>query len=254
MTLDECRKYLPESWLEPIRQDPLLWEIFEEHDYELEQEAVPPFLIQELRGGNMEHLRPILSLYGAPGLQLLESLKEIDAASEDTAELRLPTGQTAYAGYFFANPAIDPQEATKTAKRYLRAICQVYDVILRKLSPVGPKAGVLLLTGEEARAMRDRVHQAFIHGKPYLPELQVRDDLGDLFFDLPFQEECQELSGLLDECLYHISNDYFLSYALQWPLLRPLPIENPFRPFFDLWKMGLTPKLFRHDQIALIDC
>ena len=39
-------------------------EIFEEHDYDLEEEAVPPFLFQELRGGNIEHLRPIFALYG----------------------------------------------------------------------------------------------------------------------------------------------------------------------------------------------
>lgn len=39
-------------------------EIFEEHDYDLEEEAVPPFLFQELRGGNIEHLRPILLSMG----------------------------------------------------------------------------------------------------------------------------------------------------------------------------------------------
>lgn len=59
MTIDECKKYLPNRWAEIIQQDPLLMEIFEEHDYDLEEEAVPPFLFQELRGGNIEHLRPI---------------------------------------------------------------------------------------------------------------------------------------------------------------------------------------------------
>ena len=53
MTIDECREYLPEGWIEPIQQDPLLKEIFDEHEYDLEMEAVPPFLIQDLRGGNL---------------------------------------------------------------------------------------------------------------------------------------------------------------------------------------------------------
>ena len=32
MTIDECKKYLPNRWAEIIQQDPLLMEIFEEHD------------------------------------------------------------------------------------------------------------------------------------------------------------------------------------------------------------------------------
>ncbi len=254
MTQEECREYLPESWLPLIGQDPVLSEVFEEHEYDLEGEAVPPFLIQELRGGNLERLRPILSLYGQPGMELLKGLLEIDEAAKDTAEIQLPGGQTAYAGYFFANPAIDPEAAVKTAKRYLRAICQIYEEIFHEPSPVGAKAGVLLLTGQEARDMRERIHQAYIHGKPYLPDLQINDEVGDWFSDLPYQRSCQELSGLLHEALYHISNDYFLSYYLQWPLVEPQPIENPFRPYFELWKMGLMPQFFHHDQMALIDC
>ena len=49
MTIDECKKYLPNRWAEIIQQDPLLMEIFEEHDYDLEEEAVPPFLFQVAR-------------------------------------------------------------------------------------------------------------------------------------------------------------------------------------------------------------
>lgn len=35
MTIEECRKYLPDGWTEIIQQDPLLMEIFEEHEYDL---------------------------------------------------------------------------------------------------------------------------------------------------------------------------------------------------------------------------
>ena len=177
---------------------------FSEHEYHLEEEAVPPFLIQELRGGHLEHLRPLLALYGEPGLELLQGLLEID----DTAELRLPNGRTAYAGYFFARFGREDQEkAVKTAKSYLRAVCRVYEEVFHEPSPVGPRAGVLLLTGQEARDMREKVHQAYVHGKPYLPDLQIHDEIGDWFADLPCRENCGELAGLFHEALYHISND-----------------------------------------------
>lgn len=255
MTKDECRAYLPDSWLPVLEADPVLWDIFSEHEYHLEEEAVPPFLIQELRGGHLEHLRPLLALYGEPGLELLQGLLEIDEAARDTAQLRLPNGQTAYAGYFFARFGREDQEkAVKTAKSYLRAVCRVYEEVFHEPSPVGPRAGVLLLTGQEARDMREKVHQAYVHGKPYLPDLQIHDEMGDWFADLPCRENCGELAGLFHEALYHISNDYFLSYCLQWPLTEHPDMENPFRPHFQLWKMGLTPQFFHHDQMALVDC
>lgn len=42
MTIEECRKYLPASWVEIIEKDPVLLEIFHEHEYDLDCEAVPP--------------------------------------------------------------------------------------------------------------------------------------------------------------------------------------------------------------------
>lgn len=255
VTRDECREYLPEGWLPLIEADPVLKEIFEEHDYHLEQDAVPPFLIQELRGGNLERLRPILALYGQPGLSMLEGLLEIDEAAKETAEITLPNGQTAYAGYFFASASKESQErAVKTAKRYLRAICRIYEEVFREPSPVEPKGGVLLLTGQEARDMREKIHQAYVHGKPYLPDLQIRDEVGDWFSDLPCRGDCGELEELLHEALYHINNDYFLSYYLLWPLTEHPEMENPFRPHFELWKMGWSPQFFDRSQMALIDC
>ena len=46
--------------------------------------------------------------------------------------------------------------------------------------------------------------------------------------DMEFQEACEDLR-LFNEALYHISNDYFLSHYLQWSLIVPQPIDNPFK-------------------------
>ena len=101
--------------------------------------------------------------------------------------------------------------------------------------------------------MRETIHQAYVHGNPYLPDLQISDEVGDWFAGLAWRKGCEDLD-LLHEALYHIGNNYFLSYYLQWPLMEDQGIENPFRPYFELWKMGLTPRFFHHDQMALIDC
>ena len=254
MTIEECREYLPESWIEPIQKDSELWEIFSEHEYDLEQEAVPPFLIQALRGGYLEHLRPILSLYGQPGLDMLKGLLEIDEASKDTAQVELSDGQIGYAGYFFAKSDLK-EDAVKAAvvdatNRYVQAICQVYTQIFEEPAPIDANPKITILSGKEGSDFQERSHQAWAHGQ-YCPGDDIYEDLEDWFSNIEFQKGCEDLC-LMDEALYHISNDYFLSYYLQWPLIVPQPIENPFRPYFELWKMGLNVEFPEKDQVVLI--
>ena len=62
----------------------------------------------------------------------------------------------------------------------------------------------------------------------------------------------EELAELLSEPLYHISNDYFLSYYLQWPLLNGAPGENPFLPHYRLWCMGLFARFPARDRVVLL--
>ena len=73
--MDKYREYLPQSWLEFIDRDPVLAAAFSAHEYACDSEPVAPFLFQDLRGGEMERLRPIFALYGQPGLNLLRQLQ-----------------------------------------------------------------------------------------------------------------------------------------------------------------------------------
>ena len=66
------------------------------------------------------------------------------------------------------------------------------------------------------------------------------------------EESLEELAELLSEPLYHISNDYFLSYYLQWPLLNGAPGENPFLPHYRLWCMGLFARFPARDRVVLL--
>lgn len=126
MTIEQCSEYLPGGWTEVIEQDEVLLDIFGEHEYDLEQEAVPPFLFQDLRGGNLERLRPVFALYGKPGLDMFQGLLEIDDASRDTAEIQLPNGQTAYAAYFYVRfSGEDRQAAIDAARIYILSLIHI---------------------------------------------------------------------------------------------------------------------------------
>ena len=140
---------------------------FSEHEYDLEQEAVPPFLIQDLRGGNLEHLRPILSLYGQPGLKMLEGLIKIDESSKDTAQVELPNGQIGYAGYFFAKSDLKQDTAKAAAmtavNQYIQALHQVYTQIFEEPAPIDINPKITILSGKEGRDFQEQIHQDFVH-------------------------------------------------------------------------------------------
>ena len=94
------------------------------------------------------------------------------------------------------------------------------------------------------------MHQDFVHNK-FHPSDDIYEDIADWFGDIEFQKECEDLQ-FFDEALYHISNDYFLSHYLQWSLIVPQPIQNPFQGYFELWKMGLDIEFPEKDQVVLI--
>jgi hypothetical protein len=249
MTLEECREYLPEGWIAPIQNDPVLREIFEEHEYDLEQEAVPPFLIQELRGGEMERLRPILSLYGQPGLEMLRGLMEIDEASRDTAVSTAPDGQTAYAAYFFARfSEARRQDAIDAVRTYIRAINRLYREELDEEPPLDEDGEIEFLSGQEGRDFEEKIRMAWINGEP-VQEVDL-DELLEWYQDLRYRRGCEDIS-LLSEALYHISCDYNLSYCLRWPMF-DTERENPFRGYFELWKLGLRVRFPARDRAVLV--
>ena len=249
MTIAECQTHLPEGWTELIQRDPVLREIFEAHEYGLEQEAVPPFLFQDLRGGELERLRPILSLYGQPGLELLENLKAIDQAAADTATSTTPTGQTAYAGYFFARYKGGPG-AEDLVSEHIQAMRRVYAEVFQEEPPVDEQVEIQLLSGQEGRDFQRKMHREFCANQ-FHPSDDLYEAMGDWIADMHCRGRCGELD-VLQEALYHISNDYMLSHFLRWPLLEHEPMENPFRAYFELWKMGLNLYFPTRDRAVLV--
>lgn len=250
MTIEECRKYLPDSWTEIIQQDRLLMEIFEEHDYDLEDEAVPPFLFQELRGGNIEHLRPIFALYGQTGLDMLQKLLEIDEISNDTAEVQLPDGQTGYAAYFFTRFSEDNRQNAENAVRaYVKNINRIFVEEFKEDAPLDENIKIEILSGQAAWDFRAKANQQWVSGK--ITYVDVESDLRDWCFDMLYKEDYKDIE-LMSEALYHITCDSLLSDYLQWPMY-DTKWENPFRPYFELWKMGLKAYFPERGRVVLVE-
>jgi len=243
------RDEVPEEWAPLIEADEWLRESFDE--FTAEYEPVPVFLIQDLRGGELERLRPILALYGEPGLQLLANLQEIDEASRETAQIETPSG-TAYAGYFFVRYQNSPesqQAAAAAAYAYIKQVNRIYEEEFGEPAPLDEDARIEISLGEAGRELAKEMHQAWVHSMD-IPEVQIKSDLSDWGGELSMSEKCAELSSFLSEPLYHISNDYLLSYYLQWPLTGRQD-ENPFLPHYLLWKMGLSIYFPSRDRVVL---
>lgn len=249
MTIEECRKYLPDSWTEIIQQDPLLMEIFEEHEYDLEGEAVPPFLFQDLRGGNIEHLRPIFALYGQSGLDMLQGLLEIDEISKDTSEVQLPDGQTAYAGYFFARFSKDNRQAAENAVRaYIKNINHIFVEEFEEDAPLDENAEIEILSGQAGEDFMTEANQKW--GTEENAATEIEEDLRDWCCDMQHRKGYEDIA-LMSEALYHISCDYLLSHYLQWSMYDTKQ-ENPFRSYFELWKMGLQIYFPERGRVVLV--
>ncbi len=241
-------KDLPEKWIGIIEADELLRELWGEH--ESEYEAVPEFLFQAVRG-EMYRLKPIFALYGEPGLSMYACLEEIDALTADTAQTFLENGEVAYAGYFYSKAKDDVGIAKACVKEYIKLINRIYIQEFEDEPLMDEEAQVEFPTAEESSRINMELHKAFCAGN-YTPENDMYDDIGDWFSSLDMKEGCEELEYLFDEALYHISNDYYLSYYMQWFMKDTPEMENPFLPYYKLWCMGLRPRFVAKDKVIVV--
>ena len=68
--------------------------------------------------------------------------------------------------------------------------------------------------------------------------------------DMQHRKGCEDIA-LMSEALYHIDCDYLLSHYLQWSMYDTKQ-ENPFRPYFELWKMGLQIYFPERGRVVLV--
>jgi hypothetical protein len=70
------------------------------------------------------------------------------------------------------------------------------------------------------------------------PEIMIHETVGDWFFSLkPASSDAE----LMREAFYTIACDYDLARYLMWPWHRDCTtIEEPFEPYFQLWRHGMT--------------
>lgn len=154
--------------------------------------------------------------------------------SKDTAKVELPDEQTSYAGYFFTRFSEDNrQNAENAVQAYIRNINRIFVEEFKEAAPLDENAKIEILFGQAAQTFREEAYQQQINGE----STEIEIDLIDWCSDMLYKEGYEDIE-LMTEALYHINCDYLLSDYLQWPMY-DTKRENPFRPYFELWKMGL---------------
>lgn len=241
-------KDLPSSWIEIIEKDEVLKELFTE--YHSEYEAVPEFLFQMLRG-NIEKLKPIFALYGECGLEMYEKLSEIEELTKDTMQIVDDDGNIAYSGYFYMKSNCDEELARKYVLEYIKAINTIYVEEFEEDALMSEDFTIEFIENKDAGEIKEKLHEAWVNGEPYLPEIDMYEGIGDWFIYLESKDGCEELDSLFDEALYHISNDYYLSHYISWSVKDMPNMNNPFLPYYKLWCMGLEVSFVEKDKVLV---
>jgi hypothetical protein len=120
---------------------------------------------------------------------------------------------------------------------------------LEKLAAMSEEVGCVELTD----LLRSPPHLEAVEGKPPWPPGD--DDPEVLIYDVSseFMESLRPRESaalLMGEALWTIACDDNLKHHILWPLYRDAsPVEEPFRPYFDLWKHGAG---FRFAELQIV--
>lgn len=239
-------KDLPESWIEIIEKDEVLKELWEDHNSEYE--AVPEFLFGSV-WGEIERLKPIFALYGAPGFAVYEKILEIEAltlrnVTEDILEM--------YEGYSYVKTKGNTELAQEVARDYIKAMNDLYVNEFEEEALLDEDAKITFVVPKERNEVEKELHRAWCEADD-TPDLDMHETVGDWYiWGLEWKPGCKELKDLLWESLYNIEEDYKMSYYLLWALADMGEMENPFLPYFKLWCMELDARFVAKDEVLVL--
>ena len=242
--MSSYHEYLPKTWTEVIDENDILKEVFSNSSNQYS--PVPDFLFQDLRGGNLKYMKPLFKLYGTLGLGLLERLEEIDRVTADNYK-REVDGKIYEAGYFNNKTSTDENLIKTVVTEYIEALTQVYKVICECDQPFNKEIKIEFVNQQEYDLINETIRSE--EDTNY----DIYTDISDWFIEqAEYKENCKELITLLDEPMYHINNDYFLSFYLRWELLKDTNIENPLLPYYKLWTLGVTIAFKDKDTVIVL--
>ena len=220
---------LPETWIEIIEKDEVLKAIWEEHDSEYE--AVPEFLFGSLYG-KLEHLKPILALYGDAGLELYDKLQEVESLFESARE------------------GNENQEAAEQLTReYIQAMNKLYEDEFGGDPILDEDAEIVFVPANERSKVESEIRRNWYDTL----ECEMNDEIGDWYVsELDCKEDCEELKDLIWESLYNLIEDYHMSYYLVWSLADRPAEENPYISYYKLWRMGLRARFVEENKVMIV--
>ncbi len=242
--MSSYHEYLPKTWAEVIDKNDILKETFSKYTIN-KYCPVPDWLFQDLRGGNLKYLKPLFELYGTLGLGLLERLEEIDNLTADNYKREID-GQICEAGYFNNKRSTNENLIKTVITEYLEALTQFYKVVCECDQPFNKEIKIEFINEQEYDLLNETLRSE--EDINY----DIYTDISDWFREqVEYQDNCKELITLLSESMYHINNDYFLSFYLSWELLKDTKIENPLLPYYKLWTLGVTITFKDKDTVVV---
>jgi hypothetical protein len=133
-------------------------------------------------------------------------------------------------------PRIDVAKAQSYGEAYLRSLTALAkerksDYLLDALTPT-PE--VRVETKDPPKRKPDEITDL---------ESVIYEGLCDLVFDLDQARSTVSIPHAFEEGLYYMACTYELQYYVVWPIYRKTcGIEDPFAPWFDLWRHGIEER------------
>lgn len=197
-----------------------------------------------------DHARSFFQGFRPDGEGLDAALRPLPEGDAVLERLRLVFAATAggypgaadtYDCYFIVRrPAlVQPAEALGHAREFLANVAAIAD---------------LSGDGELGSLIRNASMSCVVGAAPRGPE---RHDVDLAMYDVLCDWELSLLRNPpwvneLEEAFYSIACDYYLAWHLMWPWLRGAsPVEEPFWPYFELWRRGVALRFESESSVFL---
>lgn len=171
--------------------------------------------------------------------ELVERLEQLYSAAGD--DRRPDGGRDAY--FVVRRPAtISPQRAETLASKWLCGLRSMaeYAGLETALASISTEIKIRVLEGIPPKHPKNKSEQATL-----LQSIQTCGEITD-------QIEIDLIATALRPAYYFIACDPMLRDYLMWPFYREKTnLEDPFEPYFQLWKCGVKYRIFEETQIDL---
>ena len=229
------------EWQKILDENPQINEMFLEQKKYDEYEIIPPYFLHYFRPRNYGILKDFFLPF-KHGQEIFEKLKEIYDVTADNYEHE----DGSVAAYFIPKKdnTVSEKELKKIAKNYANSI----NDILEDYNEESIDINTLFLKVEimDSQTFNDK------YDEEEILEADLYEIKGEWFSDYFYDDDLDNPLKAFDEPLYNVACDYNIARYVMWPLLEINKFENPFKWYFELWKLGYRPYFITNRLLVLV--